>query len=192
MRNLYAIYRKEMAHYFVSPVAYILIGVFLIVADSSLTSFSPQRFNRHFPPRCRACVSECRRISMFRERCCVRSSGCFPPWCVHQPAAGDGRVRRGAQTRNHRVADDVAHHRNRNRAWQIPRFAHPLRDHDLPTAILLGFMNFRSEPHPPWRMLRSATRNFAAGRFATGARLAYFFVDGESMIAGVLTFASAW
>ena len=32
MRNLYAIYRKELAHYFVSPVAYILIGVFLIVA----------------------------------------------------------------------------------------------------------------------------------------------------------------
>ena len=32
MRSLYAIYRKELAHYFVSPVAYILIGVFLIVA----------------------------------------------------------------------------------------------------------------------------------------------------------------
>src|SRR6202021_1026369 len=32
MQNLYAIYRKELAHYFVSPVAYILIGVFLIVA----------------------------------------------------------------------------------------------------------------------------------------------------------------
>src|SRR4029077_4551738 len=32
MQNLYAIYRKELAHYFASPVAYILIGVFLIVA----------------------------------------------------------------------------------------------------------------------------------------------------------------
>jgi ABC-2 type transport system permease protein len=31
MRNLYAIYRKEMGHYFVSPVAYIVIGVFLIL-----------------------------------------------------------------------------------------------------------------------------------------------------------------
>ena len=30
MRSLYAIYRKEMNHYFVSPVAYIIIGIFLI------------------------------------------------------------------------------------------------------------------------------------------------------------------
>lgn len=32
MKGLYAIYRKEMAHYFVSPIAYIVVGVFLIVS----------------------------------------------------------------------------------------------------------------------------------------------------------------
>ena len=32
MRNIYAIYRKEMMHYFVSPVAYIVVGAFLILA----------------------------------------------------------------------------------------------------------------------------------------------------------------
>src|ERR1700721_3511076 len=32
MQNLYASYPKELAPYFCSPVAYILIGVFLIVA----------------------------------------------------------------------------------------------------------------------------------------------------------------
>jgi ABC-2 type transport system permease protein len=32
MRNLYAIYRKEMGHYFVSPIAYVVVGVFLILA----------------------------------------------------------------------------------------------------------------------------------------------------------------
>ena len=31
MRSLYAIYRKEMGHYFVSPVAYIIVGVFLLL-----------------------------------------------------------------------------------------------------------------------------------------------------------------
>jgi ABC-2 type transport system permease protein len=31
MRNLYAIYRKEMGHYFVSPIAYIFIGAFLFI-----------------------------------------------------------------------------------------------------------------------------------------------------------------
>ncbi len=32
MRNLYAIYRKEMRHYFVSPVAYVCIGLFLLLS----------------------------------------------------------------------------------------------------------------------------------------------------------------
>lgn len=32
MRSIYAIYRKEMGHYFVSPIAYIVVGVFLILS----------------------------------------------------------------------------------------------------------------------------------------------------------------
>jgi ABC-2 type transport system permease protein len=32
MRNLYAIYRKEMRHYFVSPVAYVCSGLFLLIS----------------------------------------------------------------------------------------------------------------------------------------------------------------
>ncbi len=32
MRGLYAIYRKEMGHYFVSPVAYVVVGVFLALS----------------------------------------------------------------------------------------------------------------------------------------------------------------
>ena len=31
MGSLYAIYRKEMGHYFVSPIAYIFIGLFLVL-----------------------------------------------------------------------------------------------------------------------------------------------------------------
>jgi ABC-2 type transport system permease protein len=30
MRTLYAIYRKELGHYFASPIAYVCIGLFLI------------------------------------------------------------------------------------------------------------------------------------------------------------------
>jgi ABC-2 type transport system permease protein len=32
MKGMYAVYRKEMGHYFVSPVAYIIVAVFLILA----------------------------------------------------------------------------------------------------------------------------------------------------------------
>ena len=38
MKGLYAIYRKEMGHYFVSPVAYIIVGVFLILSGLLLQS----------------------------------------------------------------------------------------------------------------------------------------------------------
>jgi len=31
MRSLYAVYRKELGHYFVSPVAYVVVGVFLVL-----------------------------------------------------------------------------------------------------------------------------------------------------------------
>jgi ABC-2 type transport system permease protein len=39
MRNLYAIYRKEMGHYFVSPVAYVIIGVFLALSGFLFSLF---------------------------------------------------------------------------------------------------------------------------------------------------------
>ena len=32
MQSFYAVYRKEMGHYFVSPIAYIFIGMFLFLA----------------------------------------------------------------------------------------------------------------------------------------------------------------
>jgi len=32
MKGLYAVYRKELGHYFVSPVAYIIVGVFLLLS----------------------------------------------------------------------------------------------------------------------------------------------------------------
>ena len=32
MKAMYAIYRKEIGHYFVSPVAYIIVGVFLLLS----------------------------------------------------------------------------------------------------------------------------------------------------------------
>lgn len=37
MKGLYAIYRKELGHYFVSPIAYIVVGVFLFVAGFFFT-----------------------------------------------------------------------------------------------------------------------------------------------------------
>jgi ABC-2 type transport system permease protein len=32
MKSLYAVYRKELGHYFVSPIAYVIVGVFLVLS----------------------------------------------------------------------------------------------------------------------------------------------------------------
>jgi ABC-2 type transport system permease protein len=48
MQGIYAIYRKEMGHYFVSPIAYVVIGIFLLLTafffNLFLTVFIQQSF----------------------------------------------------------------------------------------------------------------------------------------------------
>jgi ABC-2 type transport system permease protein len=50
MRSLWAIYRREMGHYFVSPIAYIVVGVFLVLGgfffNGILTFFIQQSFEQ--------------------------------------------------------------------------------------------------------------------------------------------------
>ena len=56
MRSFYAIYRKEMGHYFVSPIAYVVIAAFILVSaivflanlDGAITRLAAQAANaRH-------------------------------------------------------------------------------------------------------------------------------------------------
>ena len=42
MRSLYAVYRKEMSHYFVSPIAYVVIGLFLFISGYFFSVFVGQ------------------------------------------------------------------------------------------------------------------------------------------------------
>ena len=60
----------------------------------------------------------------------------------------------------------------------------------LPTAILLGFMNFRSEPHLPWRMLLIGYAGILllGGSLLSLGSLISSFTENQ-LIAGVLTFA---
>jgi ABC-2 type transport system permease protein len=39
MKNVWAIYRKEMGHYFVSPIAYVVVGAFLFVSGLLFTIY---------------------------------------------------------------------------------------------------------------------------------------------------------
>jgi len=48
MKGMYAVYRKEMSHYFVSPVAYIIVAVFLILAAYFFTQLLAVYIQRAF------------------------------------------------------------------------------------------------------------------------------------------------
>src|SRR5207245_10831452 len=48
MKGMYAVYRKEMGHYFVSPVAYVIVAVFLILAAYFFTQLLALYIQRAF------------------------------------------------------------------------------------------------------------------------------------------------
>jgi gliding motility-associated transport system permease protein len=48
MKGMYAVYRKEMSHYFVSPVAYVIVAVFLILAAYFFTQLLALYIQRAF------------------------------------------------------------------------------------------------------------------------------------------------
>ncbi len=48
MGSLYAVYRKEMGHYFVSPIAYIVVGVFLVLSGYFFSLFLAEAIREAF------------------------------------------------------------------------------------------------------------------------------------------------
>ena len=48
MQSLYAIYRKELGHYFASPIAFIVIGVFLVLSAFFFNIFLTLFIQRSF------------------------------------------------------------------------------------------------------------------------------------------------
>ncbi len=82
MKGLYAVYRKEMGHYFVSPVAYVIVGVFLILSayffnrllivliQESLEAGRTGAGVRRDLPRLTCRRWWCGTFSVFCRRCC--------------------------------------------------------------------------------------------------------------------------
>jgi len=68
MHGLYAIYRKEMGHYFVSPIAYIFIGLFLILSAFFFNVILAEVIKSLFRWKCRACSSGRLPVLMFPRR----------------------------------------------------------------------------------------------------------------------------
>lgn len=187
MRNLYAIYRKELAHYFVSPVAYILIGVFLIVAGFFFNIIlasaiqSAQMQSMRFGPGDFDVPGAVLRSFLGLMSTLVLFISPLLAMGVYAEERKRGTIEL-LMTSPITDAEIV-----------LGKFLASLTLYAimiLPTAILLGFMNFRSEPHLPWRMLLIGYAGIlllGGSLLALGSLISSF--TENQLIAGVLTFA---
>jgi ABC-2 type transport system permease protein len=191
MQNLYAIYRKELAHYFVSPVAYILIGVFLIVAGFFFNIILASAIQNGF-----AAQMQSMRFGMPSDfdvpGAVLRSFlGLLSTLVLFlSPLLAMGVY---AEERKRGTIELLMTSPITDAEIVLGKFLASLTLYAimmLPTAILLGFMNFRSEPHLPWRMLLIGYAGIlllGSSLLALGSLISSF--TENQLIAGVLTFA---
>lgn len=150
MRTLYAVYRKEMGHYFVSPIAYVVVGLFLILCafffNYYLTSVSEQiamQGRYGMPPEVdvpgevlRAFLGLIATLILF-----------FTPMLTMGVYAEE-KKRGTMELLMTSPVTDVAIVLGKFLA-SVSLFIIML----LPTASYVAIMNLRSDPMPPWRLL---------------------------------------
>ena len=152
MKGLYAIYRKEMGHYFVSPVAYIIVGVFLILSGYFFNRLLVVLISNPCRRRCRPGKTAAR-----RHLTCLAAHAHFLGIVIHLAAlhhahAHHGCLRRRAQARHHGAVDDLAGQRYAHRSGQVSRFADAAGDHAVPRhAASCLHVRCTANRRAPWR-----------------------------------------
>jgi ABC-2 type transport system permease protein len=192
MRNLWAIYRKEMQHYFVSPVAYILIGVFL-----ALSAF-------FFNPFLNSAIMQQQQSAMEGMQMGMMQNFDVPTAVVR---ATFGLLSTFALFFTPMLTMGVYAEERRRGTMEL-LMTSPVSEIEivlgkylasltlwvimfLPTALGLTYMFVHSEPTPPWKMLLAA---YAGVLLLGGAFLALgTFISSlteNQLIAAVITFAA--
>lgn len=192
MQSFYAVYRKEMGHYFVSPIAYIFIGLFLflsayffnyflsaMIQQASMMAMQGMRFGA--PPEVdvpgqvmRAFFGLLSTLVLF-----------FTP-ILTMGVYAEERKRGTMELLMTSPVTETQIVLGKFLA-SLTLFALML----LPTASYLIFMCLRSDPMPPWRMLLAG---YAGVLLLGGSLLALgTFISSlteNQLIAAVLTFAA--
>jgi ABC-2 type transport system permease protein len=189
MQSFYAVYRKEMGHYFVSPTAYILIGVFVFLSARLFDGY----------------------LSIMIQRADMQGMGFGMPSAVDVP----GQVMIGffsvlatlvlfftpvltmgvfAEERKRGTMELLMTSPVTETQIVLGKFLASLSVFGLmllPTASYLVFMYLHSDPMPPWRMLLAG---YAGVLLLGGSLLALgTFISSlteSQLIAAVLTFAA--
>ena len=102
MNKVLVVFRRELRSYFATPLAYVFIVIFLVLA--AVFTFQVGGFFE-------------------RGQADLQPFFRWHPWLylVLDPGDFDAALGRGAQQRQHRVADDAADHAVAGRGRQIPR-----------------------------------------------------------------------
>src|SRR5271156_1401330 len=176
MRGLYAIYRKEMGHYFVSPVAYVLVGLFLFLTGFFFDLYV-NAANDQAPDAptwvLRAYLGFLVLIFLF-----------FLPM-VTMGVYADERKRGTMELLMTSPVTELEIVLGKFLA-SLTLFAAML----VPTAVYLVYMFLHSDPAPPWRMLLTAYLGvllFGAALLALGQFISS--LTENQIVAGVITFA---
>jgi ABC-2 type transport system permease protein len=192
MKNLYAIYRKEMAHYFVSPIAYVVVGAFLIISGLLFDLYL------------KGVIQESLQAEMQSMRFGMPQDFDVPTQVV--------RAFFGVQPILILILIPMltmaVFAEERKRGTMELLMTSPITEIDivlgkffasltlyalmlLPTASYMAFMFLRSDPAPPWRILLAG---YAGALLFGGSLLALgSFISSlteNQIIAAVLTFAS--
>src|ERR1700721_3634481 len=192
MKGIYAIFRKEMSHYFVSPIAYIIGGVFLL-----LTGFF---FTRVLAGVMEQAATQGMQAMQFGG---AGSNFDVPSMTIRYFFGVLSSILLFLTP----MLTMSVYAEERKRGTIALLMTSPITDAQivlgkffasltlyaimiLPTAILLAFMNFRSEPHRPWLMLLIGYAGIlllGGSLLALGSLISSF--TENQLIAGVLTFA---
>jgi ABC-2 type transport system permease protein len=192
MRGMYAIYRKEMGHYFVSPVAYVVVGLFLLLSAFFFNSYLVSAIQYS--------------VQMQAQESQFGGGGGFDV---------PGQVMRGffgiaalfilfflpmltmgvyAEERKRGTIELLMTSPLTETQIVLGKYLASLSLLAimlLPTASYLAYMNFHSDPMPPWRVLLAGY----AGMLLLGGSLLALgsFISSlteNQLIAAVLTFAA--
>jgi len=188
MRGLYAIYRKEIGHYFVSPIAYAVVGLFLLISGfffnlyiQSALQESMQEMQGMMPPAFDA-ASQVLRVFLGLVALLLL----FLMPMLTMGIFADERKRGTMEllmTSPIRETDIVLG----KFFAALTLFAAML----LPTAIFVLFMYLHTSPMPPLRMILAGYLGiilFGGSLLALGAFLSS--LTENQIIAGVLTFGA--
>jgi len=192
MQSLYAVYRKELGHYFASPIAYVFIGLFLILSafffNVFLTYFIQQSFQAQMqgmrygmPPEMDVPGLVMRQFFGVTSTLVLF----FTP-ILTMGVYAEERKRGTMELLMTSPVTEVQIVLGKFLA-SLTLYALML----LPTASYLVYMFLRSEPTPPWRMMLAG---YAGVLLLGGALLSLgSFISSlteNQLIAAVLTFAA--